>query len=234
MKVVKIGNNEEKIVPITTNPIFTQKLKDYTPSCSIKCAIIFLIVSSALFITFGIAVIIESGKIIVISQDYEPRSNSTDKIVEIILDITEDLTENTYLYYGIDNFYSNHREFFNSKSWDQLRNKVDSGNYSKCEGAWSMGQMLDYNKSHPDWNKFNTSALAYPCGLMPKAYFQDTFELYKCSNSNDAQCIESTKIGINETNIANKYDREYAFIMNSTGKENDYWTDITNGKYTLF
>lgn len=74
MKVVKIGNNEEKIVPITTNPIFTQKLRDLTPTCSIKCAIIFLLLSSALFIIFGVSVIVESGKIIAISKDYEARS----------------------------------------------------------------------------------------------------------------------------------------------------------------
>lgn len=96
-----------------------------------------------------------------------------------------------------------------------------------------MGQMLDYNTSNPSWSKFNTSALAYPCGLMPKAYFQDTFQLFKCADANDAECKDSTPIFINETNIANKYDREYAFLLNSTGKENDYWTDITNGKHIL-
>lgn len=63
MKKIKVGNEEEKIVPVTTNPILTQKLNDWTPKCTVMFSLIFFGILAALFVVFGIAIVVETGKI---------------------------------------------------------------------------------------------------------------------------------------------------------------------------
>lgn len=70
MKVVEDGSKELKYVPITTNPIFTQKLVNYTPRCSFMCAIIFLFVLIVIFVAFGVPIVIQAKEIVEAKIDY--------------------------------------------------------------------------------------------------------------------------------------------------------------------
>jgi len=56
--------------------------------------------------------------------------------------------------------------------------------------------------------KLDENAAAYPCGLVAKSFFNDTFELYKKENS----FADEDRIAIDSNDIAWKSDRENKFF----------------------
>ncbi len=80
-----------------------------------------------------------------------------------------------YLYYTLSDFNSNHRDYAKSRSYPQLRNKTDSSDYRKCEGAKTVMELFDNQTSlyRTPWNySLIGDDVANPCGLAAKAYFQ--------------------------------------------------------------
>jgi len=80
-----------------------------------------------------------------------------------------------YLYYGLTNFYQNHRLYLESLSLAQLRG--DDLSLTDAESACSPATTnadLGVTKS---WNGVDlvSTAVASPCGLMAKAYFNGIF-----------------------------------------------------------
>jgi len=72
--------------------------------------------------------------------------------------------------------------------------------------------------------KLNESDIAYPCGLIAKSYFRDSFTL---------TTNKTTAIPINETNIANINDIKYMFKNNKNWK-NVQWTDMENEHFIVW
>lgn len=70
MKKIKIGDNQEKIVPVTKNKVLLQELQDLTPTCSLKFAVTFLAILSLLFLAFGIPIVSLTNDIIEYEYDY--------------------------------------------------------------------------------------------------------------------------------------------------------------------
>jgi hypothetical protein len=71
MKKIKDPNTgEEKHVPVTTNPILTQKLIKLTPRCSLGCALSFLATLIVLFVALGVPLTIESYDVYEVSVNY--------------------------------------------------------------------------------------------------------------------------------------------------------------------
>jgi hypothetical protein len=133
-----------------------------------------------------------------------------------------------YLYYALTRFYTNHRSFFTSKSWAQLRNASNwENNISKCSGMDTVEKIFDFDKSK--YKSYGGKDLkgndtAIPCGLLPKHAFLDKYKLSNTTVSN---------IEIKEDNLANKYDKEYAFVSVANAKDRA-WLDVTNGKFVYF
>ena len=229
MKKVKVNDSEEKIVPVTTNPIFTQKLNNYTPKCSITCALIFLSVATVFFAAFGIGVIVDSNSVKEISIDYTNCTRNSTNYCSIELDIKEDFEGPVFIYYNLSSFYTNHRDFFTSKSYEQLRNKEGyKQNATQCAGALTNNEIFDFDKTKLfsyTGKPLNGSAIAWPCGLAPKAYFQDTFKL----TNKDSKL----PIIISETNITTSFDRKYAFINNENSTD-IAWLDVTNEHFIVW
>jgi hypothetical protein len=56
-----------------------------------------------------------------------------------------------------------------------------------------------------DGTTLKNDDIAYPCGLIAKYFFNDTYQLSETSSG--------TKITIDETDIAHKVDKEYKFKL---------------------
>jgi len=91
-----------------------------------------------------------------------------------------------------------------------------------CAPVVTMGQLGDnIKKIAIDGNTtLGSDDVAYPCGLIAKYMFTDAYALYE----------STTRIEIDETNIAHSVDRNYKFKMpsdaNATSK---MWLNTTNG-----
>lgn len=75
---------------------------------------------------------------------------------KVTFDIDEDVTGPLLLYYELENFYQNHRRYFQSKSFSQL-----------------SGQNLDSSEVSITCNPLvqNGSLLLNPCGLIANSFF---------------------------------------------------------------
>ena len=79
------------------------------------------------------------------------------------------------------------------------------------------------------WDKtpLDPDAPAFPCGLVAKSYFNDTFEIWTTNESTGAA---ETNITISDRDIAWESDVKYKFANLGDGWESKQWTDVTNGK----
>jgi hypothetical protein len=78
------------------------------------------------------------------------------------------------LYYQLTNFYSNNRDYVQSRSYPQLRNKPDTTDYKYCVGAKTVEEIFNFNSSlyYSYWGyPLDPKSVANPCGLAAKALF---------------------------------------------------------------
>ena len=72
-----------------------------------------------------------------------------------------------------------------------------------------------------DGTNLSTNALAYPCGLIAKYFFNDTYKLAVTNNG--------SQIPIDETNIAHPVDKSYKFKMPDVDHPlSTAWLNVTN------
>lgn len=80
-----------------------------------------------------------------------------------------------------------------------------------------MDKLLSFNGT-----KLNPDAAAFPCGLVAKSFFNDTFSVYNLNN---------TMIPIDSKNIAWESDVEHKFKnIPKTNWDSIQWMDVTNRK----
>ena len=97
---------------------------------------------------------------------------------EVSLQVTQALSSPVHVYYELEDFIANTREYIGSRSNAQLRGeavRLGSNEARRC-GAHSTNKEMDVTKS---WNGTNLDpgALASPCGLQAKLFFRDTIEV---------------------------------------------------------
>jgi len=100
--------------------------------------------------------------------------------------------KDTFLYYGLTNFYQNHRRYVDSRSDPQLRNKQLEAT-SECDPI----------ETNNDSTKFYQ-----PCGLIANSLFNDTITIAKC---NDAECTATTPLTLSGNDISWQSDRDVKF-----------------------
>ena len=118
--------------------------------------------------------------------------------VEQSLDVSGFAGEETYLYYGLDNYFQNHRRYVDSRSDPQLRMKEEGEATEECD---------------PIEKNENSTRYFAPCGLIANSLFNDTIEIFECldddcDTSSDAS---TTKLDLSGENIAWKSDRDVKF-----------------------
>lgn len=116
------------------------------------------------------------------------------------------------LYYRLDDFYSNHRNFVKSRSYKQLRGEVlKVGDLSDCEPIVQMKD-LEMNGNLEYGANLDQNAAANPCGLIARYFFNDRYEI--------AEEATGTKITIDDTGIAHSVDVDSKF------KNAKNWSEI--------
>ena len=107
---------------------------------------------------------------------YDDKCNGL-KVCSISFTPTVDLKKPKF-YYQLENFYANHRNFVKSRSYKQLRGNMmtDSELGSICDPVKTMGKLGDkIPKVALDKTVLRSDNVAFPCGLIAKYFFNDTF-----------------------------------------------------------
>lgn len=211
-----------------------QKLPAWRPYPTILSTTIIFISFGLVSLALGIVLLIYANDIIEVKTRYDNSPSCSADNCEINIEIKKKMKKKVIVYYEFTNFYQNHRRYMKSKSNDQLEGKPftnkemeDSGDCKPATTNKEMGKTQSYNKK-----KLEENELAIPCGLMAKAFPEESFTL-KGKNSGEIQ--------INDKNISWKADRDKLFknLQTKDGNLNtswgDYqWLDMTNEHFIVW
>ena len=118
--------------------------------------------------------------------------------------ITDAVKGPVYVYYQLDNFYQNHRRYVMSRSYAQLMGTPITETQAKlqCDPIITNANMGV--TTSVDGTALEPNDIAYPCGLIAKSVFTDSYVLSTTSDMN-------TLVDIDSSDIAWKSDVEYKF-----------------------
>jgi len=171
-----------------------QRLKAWQPILTPKPVILSFLIIGIVFIPIGIGIVISSNEVIEVDVQYD---NICDvgQVCNITLNVPQDMKAPVYLYYRLENYYQNHRRYVKSRNDNQLRLTASMkvpvySDLTDCDPYIMMGD--DEN---------NANNLYFPCGLIAKSVFNDTFSLWN----------GDTPILLRKSGIAWESDREKKF-----------------------
>ena len=110
----------------------------------------------------------------------------------------EDMEGSVYIYYGLTNFYQNHRRYVKSRSDGQLRGDVNK------EVAGTDCDPFDVVEIEVDGKKEEFKYI--PCGAIANSMFSDDITLSYMGSNN-----QETKVNLIRTGIAWESDKRYKF-----------------------
>ena len=174
--------------------------------------LIFLIVNGIIFIAFGIGFLFSYRNAYGVLVRYDNTCSGISSCT-VTFTLSQDI-ENAMLYYRIDGFYGNHKNYMKSRSFSQLRgNSYSDG---KCTPIVTNSD-IGSPKSIVTGSTLTSSDTAYPWGLIAKYIFTDSFSI-KDSSGNT--------VTLDETNIALNIDQNTRF--KNTNNKSQQWLDFTN------
>ena len=180
-----------------------QEIWTWRPVPTVRFALIVYSSIAVVFLSLGIAILVESSKLEVKAQRYDnlPACSKTGRNCSLTLTLDSDMTAPIYVYYGLTNFYQNHRLYFKSRNPDQLSgDDLATGDINSCSPVISMrdlGMSPVYAKANAT---LTPDSAANPCGLIAKSFFNDTYALYGPDNK--------TRVNITEDGISWDSDNE--------------------------
>lgn len=195
MEIFGIKKKQVEGEPPVSNPFKQQKLPAWQPILTPKAVIVSFFVIGLIFVPLGIGLVFSSNMVNELqSRAYEVCPNEGDTICPLV-NVSfpnVDMQPPIFLYYKLENFYQNHRRYGRSRSDDQLRGieVASTTTLVDCDPYISLN------------NSNNAQDIYFPCGLIAKSWFNDTFKLYRSNG---------TQIPMSSQNIAWPSDVETKF-----------------------
>ena len=138
----------------------------------------------------------------------------------------------------MENFYQNHRRYVKSRSNEQLlgaplpvgKDKIEE-DLADCAPILTNAQ-AEVTMAVDGVTTLDPAAAAYPCGLVAKSFFNDTFALYNSEPDPLHLDNPNTKLVIDDSDIAWESDVKYKFfnIKDDPAWDTVQWHDVTDRK----
>jgi len=187
-----------------------QKLPAWQPILTAGTVLPAFFVIGIAFVAIGVGLLHFSNQVLEYDVDYTKCKNSDGKMCQEVvnatindaskngnctclvdIEIEADMEKPVYMYYGLTNFYQNHRRYVKSRSEAQLLGKIDTKTAGgDCE-PFAMGK-----------NTAGDDKPIVPCGAIANSLFNDTIKLMDKDNNN---------ITLTKTGIAWESDKKYKF-----------------------
>uniref|UniRef100_A0A8D8LME6 Cell cycle control protein 50A n=1 Tax=Cacopsylla melanoneura TaxID=428564 RepID=A0A8D8LME6_9HEMI len=213
---VAVANHDETDVVMNTNAKQTykpkesafnqQKLPAWQPILTAGTVMPAFFTFGLVFIPIGVGLMYFADNVKELSLDYTYciSNESPDKTCAVVIGnkrtenctceieftLNESIDGNVFIYYGLTNFYQNHRRYVKSRDDMQLLGQLSSTVSMDCE---------DYDYSTVDGVKKPIA----PCGAIANSLFSDSFKIFSVNNSKEVPVLR--------TGIAWPSDREVKF-----------------------
>ncbi|XP_076341072.1 cell cycle control protein 50A isoform X1 [Tachypleus tridentatus] len=171
-------DNQSKSKKPSSSAFKQQKLQAWQPILTAGTVLPSFFIIGLAFIPIGIGLLVSSDKVQEFQLDYTHCKNSGNVecaevimknisescICEITFNLTENYERNVFVYYGLTNYYQNHRRYVKSRDDQQLLGKVSTTLSADCEP-------FAYVEN-------GTSKIPIaPCGAIANSLFNDTLTL---------------------------------------------------------
>ncbi|BES99949.1 Cell cycle control protein [Nesidiocoris tenuis] len=171
-----------------------QKLKAWQPVLTAGTVLPTFFIIGLAFIPIGVGLMLFSDKVKERSIDYTNCSSVSENATcadiiannintvctcRVAFELNEDFEGEVFLYYGLTNFFQNHRRYVKSRDDSQLLGRLSSEPSSDCD----------------PFSKINGKPIA-PCGAIANSLFNDTITLIKYGNNSGPKPISLIKTGI--------------------------------------
>ena len=135
------------------------------------------------------------------------------------------------MYYEVRNFYQNHRRYFKSKSSTQLKgNDQSSSDVSDCDPVIENKDL--WTKVSIGGGALDPEKVAFPCGMMARSIFNDTFTLFKLDSSG---VKAATPIEISDKDIAWPDDKKFKYKnLPSSEMLSRQWINVENERFIVW
>ncbi|XP_021549245.1 LOW QUALITY PROTEIN: cell cycle control protein 50A [Neomonachus schauinslandi] len=169
-----------------------QRLPAWQPILTAGTVLPTFFIIGLIFIPIGIGIFVTSNNIREIEIDYtgtDPSSpcnkclspNATPCICTINFTLEQSFEGNVFMYYGLSNFYQNHRRYVKSRDDSQLNGDSSA--------------LLNPSKECEPYRRNEDKPIA-PCGAIANSMFNDTLELFLVGNESYPTPIPLKKKGI--------------------------------------
>lgn len=142
-----------------------QKLPAWQPVLTAWTVIPAVFGIGVFFLPIGVLLLLASDSVQEVVTDYT--TCETPLKCKVKIAIEKPFKGDVYFYYGLDNYYQNHRRYMKSRSDDQLVGSLD-----KVRDCYPYDKM----------NYTGTQKVIAPCGAIANSMFNDTFVLYRTSD----------------------------------------------------
>ncbi|KAF4084091.1 hypothetical protein AMELA_G00124760 [Ameiurus melas] len=188
------GPSAEKSQKPDNTAFKQQRLPAWQPVLTAGSVLPAFFIIGLLFIPIGIGLFVTSNTVKEFELDYtgveksspcfsctQPFGLNQSCKCSVPFTLQESFEGNVFMYYGLSNFYQNHRRYVKSRDDRQL-----NGN------AYSL---TNPTKDCTPYNTNNNMPIA-PCGAIANSLFNDTFELYYVQDNGNKTGIPLVKKGI--------------------------------------
>uniref|UniRef100_A0A9L0J202 Cell cycle control protein 50A n=1 Tax=Equus asinus TaxID=9793 RepID=A0A9L0J202_EQUAS len=169
-----------------------QRLPAWQPILTAGTVLPTFFIIGLIFIPIGIGIFVTSNNIREIEIDYtgiDPSSpcnkclspNVTPCVCIINFTLEQSFEGNVFMYYGLSNFYQNHRRYVKSRDDSQLNGDSSA--------------LLNPSKECEPYRRNEDKPIA-PCGAIANSMFNDTLELFLVGNASYPTLIPLKKKGI--------------------------------------
>ena len=217
------GEGENKLEKLF---IYLRTGFSWRPIPTINTTVLCLEITGAIFIIIGIILILFSNKIKEIEIRYDNNENCINqKVCEINFTINENMEKNVFIYYGLKNFYQNHRRYIKSKSIKQLKGNILTEDEIKddCDPIILNKDLYEGIMSISE-KPLDPNGVAHPCGLIAKSFFNDTFKIKKQEGGE--------QIIINSNGIAWDVDKEK--YKDPENNEDNQWRRVNDERFMIW
>jgi len=173
------------------------------------------------FLIIGIILAVNSVQVQEYTTQYDATCG-TSATCQVTLNVPQNMAGTVYFYYGLTNYFQNHRKYYTSKEFTQLAgNLVASSNLGECTPIVTNGQ--NWQTKALDGTPLDPNQASNPCGLIASTLFNDTFKMIAPNGS---------QVGVNESGIA--WPEDLTFYKQPPGYKSIQWTNVTNEHFMVW